>query len=59
VSYVAAGLQEVTSGYLIEFNTEVVGDEKIYDFGPVSWFWLVAVVLSFVLPVLNWKRLKR
>jgi OPA family sugar phosphate sensor protein UhpC-like MFS transporter len=59
VSYVAAGLQEVTSGYLIEFNTEVVGDEKIYDFGPVSWFWLVAVFLSFVLPVLNWKRLQR
>ena len=59
VSYVAAGLQEVTSVYLIEFNTEVVGDEKIYDFGPVSWFWLVAVTMSFVLPVLNWKRLKR
>ena len=59
VSYVAAGLQEVTSGYLIEFNTELVGDEKIYDFGPVSWFWLAAVIMSFVLPVLNWKRLKR
>ena len=59
VSYVAAALQEVTSGYLIEFNTEVVGDAKVYDFGPVSWFWLVAVVLSFVLPVLNWNRLKR
>ncbi|MBE6251571.1 MAG: MFS transporter [Bacteroidales bacterium] len=58
VSYVAAGLQEVTSGYLIEFNTQVLGDEKVYDFGPVSWFWLVAVVLSFLLPVLNWKRLK-
>jgi glutamate synthase (NADPH/NADH) small chain len=38
---------------------EVVGDEKIYDFGPVSWFWLAAVIMSFVLPVLNWKRLKR
>ena len=59
VSYVAAGLQEITSGYLIEFNTEVVGDDKVYDFGPVSWFWLVAVTMSFVLPVLNWKRLKR
>ena len=59
VSYVAAALQEVTSGYLIEFNTEVVGDAKVYDFGPVSWFWLVAVIMSFVLPVLNWKHLKR
>ena len=59
VSYVAAGLQEITSGYLIEFNTAVVGDDKVYDFGPVSWFWLVAVTMSSVLPVLNWKRLKR
>ena len=59
VSYVAAGLQEVTSGYLIEFNTVSIGDTKVYDFGPVSWFWLVAVMMSFVLPVLNWKRLKR
>ena len=59
VSYVAAGLQEVTSGYLIEFNTETVGNDKIYDFGPVSWFWIAAVMMSFILPVLNWKRLKR
>lgn len=80
VSYVAAGLQEVTSGYLIEFNSEEVlriikmvtfdptgriyeasipQVDVIYDFGPVSWFWIVAVLMSFVLPVLNWKRLKR
>ena len=59
VSYVAAGLQEVTSGYLIEFNTQVVGDEKIYDFGPVSWFWIIASVISFVLPVMNWKKMKK
>ena len=59
VSYVAAGLQEVTSGYLIEFNTKTVGEDLVYDFGPVSWFWLVAVMMSFILPVLNWKHLKR
>ena len=27
-----------------------------YDFGPVAVFWLSAVLLSFVLPVLNWNR---
>lgn len=57
-SYVAAGLQDITSGYLIQgFMTEVDGVD-IYNFGPVAWFWIVASVVSFVLPVLNWKKMK-
>lgn len=73
-SYIAAGLQDITSGYLIqayslkktvcfsELNelgckVAVKADEVIYDFGPVAWFWLVAALISFLLPVLNWKRL--
>ena len=57
-SYIAAGLQDITSGYLIQgFMTEVNGID-IYDFGPVSWFWIAASVLSFVLPVMNWKKMK-
>ena len=57
-SYVAAGFQDIVSGYLIQgFTMEsVTGD--IYDFGPVSWFWIIASVVSFVLPVLNWKKMK-
>ena len=56
-SYVAAGLQDITSGYLIQgFTTQVEGVD-IYDFGPVSWFWIMAAVASFVLPVLNWKKM--
>lgn len=57
-SYVAAGFQDIVSGYLIQgFTVEsVTGD--IYDFGPVSWFWIIASVVSFVLPVLNWKKMK-
>lgn len=58
-SYVAAGLQDVTSGLLIQYNTVKVGDVDVYDFGPVSWFWLAAALISFVLPVLNWKKMKR
>lgn len=56
-SYVAAGLQDITSGYLIQYNTEVVSGVDIYDFGPVSWFWLAAALISFLLPVLNWKKM--
>jgi OPA family sugar phosphate sensor protein UhpC-like MFS transporter len=56
-SYVAAGLQDITSGYLIQYNTVVTDGVDIYDFGPVSWFWLAAALISFVLPVLNWKKM--
>ena len=57
-SYVAAGLQDITSGYLIQCNTTVENGVEVYDFGPVSWFWLVAALISFILPVLNWKKMK-
>ena len=57
-SYIAAGLQDITSGYLIEFNTVQVDGVDVYDFGPVSYFWLAAALVSFVLPVLNWKKMK-
>ena len=53
-SYAAAGLQSMTSGFLIDGFTS----EGIYDFGPVSIFWIVACLLAFVLPVLGWKYLK-
>lgn len=57
-SYVAAGLQDITSGYLIQYNTENIAGVDVYDFGPVSWFWLAAALISFILPVLNWKKMK-
>ena len=57
-SYVAAGLQDITSGYLIQYNTAQVNGADVYDFGPVSYFWLAAALVSFVLPVLNWKKMK-
>ncbi len=57
-SYVAAGLQDITSGLLIQYNTSVEAGVDVYDFGPVSWFWIVAAIISFVLPVLNWKKMK-
>ena len=64
-SYVAAGIQDVASGWLIDGNSTVIEtlDEATgqmvqatqYDFTPVAIFWVVASVISFLLPVLNWK----
>lgn len=66
-SYMTIGIQNIVSGLLIDrFATETVtivdGVTKTvteYDFVPVALFWLSAVLISFLLPVLNWKRLKR
>ena len=51
-SYAAAGLQNVVTGLLLD-NHIVDG---VHDFTYVSIFWLGAAVVSFLLPVLNWKR---
>ncbi|MBQ6286501.1 MAG: MFS transporter [Bacteroidales bacterium] len=50
-SYGAAGLQNIVSGFMIGS-----GD---FDFRPVSIFWLAACLLSFMIPVLSWRLLKR
>ena len=64
-SYVAAGIQDVVSGWLIDGNATVI--EKLdeatgqmvqatqYDFTSVALFWVVASAISFLLPVMNWK----
>lgn len=54
-SYAAAGIQDIVSGQLIDNNMQ--GD--VYDFGPVSIFWICASVISFLLPILNWKKRKQ
>ena len=66
-SYIAAGIQDVVSGYLIDSNltTEVVqvaneaGEMieqtiKHYDFSQAGLFWIAASIISFLLPILNW-----
>lgn len=58
-SYVAAGVQDVVTGYLIQGNMSIVGGNDVYDFTPVSIFWLAAALISFVLPVVNWKKMKK
>ena len=53
-SYVAAAIQDVVTGYLIEG-----GADKAYDFTSAASFWTAACVLSFVLPVLNWRSMMK
>ena len=65
-SYITIGLQNIISGLLIDRHSEAVvkvvdGVEQVvteYDFVPVAVFWLLAVLLAFVIPVLNWRKLK-
>ena len=51
-SYAAAGLQNVITGVLMDTGA----DATTHDFTYVSMFWLGAAVISFLLPILNWKR---
>ena len=54
-SYMTIGFQNIVSGLLIDrFATETS-----YNFVPVAIFWLSAVLVSFLLPVLNWKKIRR
>ena len=51
-SYAAAGLQNVVTGLLMDNGSTASG----HDFSAVVWFWLGAAIISFLLPMLNWKR---
>ena len=56
-SYIAAGIQDVASGWLIDSHITVATDgAKHYDFGPVALFWIAASVISFLLPLMNRKQ---
>ena len=55
-SYIAAGIQDVASGWLIDSNITLSADgSSIYDFQPVSIFWIAASIISFLLPLFNRK----
>ncbi len=56
-SYIAAGIQDVASGWLIDSNITTLADgTKEYDFTAVGIFWLAASIISFILPLLAKKR---
>ena len=53
-SYMTIGVQNIVSGLLIDRFATDTG----YNFVPVAIFWLSAVLVSFLLPVLNWKKMR-
>lgn len=58
VNITAMVLFGISIGVLICFLDEATGQmvqATQYDFTPVAIFWVVASVISFLLPVLNWK----
>ena len=54
-SYAAAGIQSLVSGLLIQ-GGESAG---LYNFTPVSVFWMISCLLAFSLPVIGWKYLRK
>lgn len=56
MSYAAAGIQDIVSGFLIEGNKTIVNGETVYDFGPITAFWITAAILSVILTLFTWKK---
>ena len=54
-SYIGAAIQEQVSGILIDQNMVMAGDNRIYDFGPVIWFWIGSSVVSMLLAASLWR----
>lgn len=54
-SYVAAGIQGIVSGLLIDRNAA----DGSYDFTSVAIFWVGSCLISFIVPALNWNIMKK
>jgi OPA family sugar phosphate sensor protein UhpC-like MFS transporter len=54
-SYIGAAVQEQVSGILIDRNMTIIGDERLYDFGPAIWFWIASSVVSMLLAATLWR----
>ena len=56
MSYAAAGIQDIASGYLIENNKTIVNGETLYNFDTISVFWIGAAIFSVILALFTWKK---
>jgi OPA family sugar phosphate sensor protein UhpC-like MFS transporter len=54
-SYIGAAIQEQVSGLIINSNMVVNGGDRVYDFGPVIWFWIGSSVVSMLLAATLWR----
>jgi OPA family sugar phosphate sensor protein UhpC-like MFS transporter len=48
-SYIAAGMQDILSGRLIDSRITVIDGVKHYDFSHAAFFWVAASIISFLL----------
>lgn len=58
-SYLGAGLQDAVSGLLIDAFKRTTAADVVYDFRPVSAFWVAAAVLSTLVTFLTWLTVRR
>ncbi len=56
MSYAAAGIQDIASGYLIEKNKTIINNEIVYNFDMITFFWIGSAILSVVLALFVWKK---
>jgi len=54
MSYIAAGIEELVTGYLIDMGKGTANGEVVYNFDYVIYFWIGASFLSIVLAALVW-----
>jgi len=54
-SYIGAAIQENVSGILLDRGSHMIGDDRIYDFGPAIYFWIGSSVLSMILAATLWR----
>jgi OPA family sugar phosphate sensor protein UhpC-like MFS transporter len=54
-SYIGAAIQEQVSGILIDRNMTMIGDDRLYDFGPAIMFWIATSVISMLLAATLWR----
>lgn len=56
MSYLAAGIQDIASGFLIEGSKSMVDGKAIYDFSAITYFWIGAAMISVILALFTWKK---
>ena len=53
-SYLGAGVQDILSGVFIEDGMTVTNGLNTYDFDQVKIFWVIAALVSTILPLFVW-----
>ncbi|MGQ8337800.1 MFS transporter [Sunxiuqinia sp. A32] len=55
-SYIAAGIQDIVSGNLIESNKRILSGVSSYNFSSIKYFWVSAALISLALLIFIWNK---